>query len=190
LHRQKGIRPVKATQRSAFELEILAKLFYSTVDELGDFVEVDELDLPTSYRELLAHDRHMTVALESHYGTPVDVQVLKSYFTKNHYLRRILLNRRSDGGVVMFGIVRITLALLAPEVRQEILEERTALGRILIQRNVLRNVRLMSLWKVMPGEDLRGLLGEPENTMCYGRTVLMYCDGVPVIELLEIVKPT
>jgi chorismate-pyruvate lyase len=63
------------------------------------------------------------------------------------------------------------------------------LGRVLIEHNVMRNVRLLSLWQIEPGAELRQLFKLPEAERCYGRTALIYCNGVPAVELLEIVTP-
>jgi chorismate-pyruvate lyase len=79
---------------------------------------------------------------------------------------------------------------LDPEVRQQIEQGRIPLGRVLIEHNVLRNVRLLSLWKVTPGAELLNLFGMEKPDTCYGRTALIYCNGVPAVELLEVVTPT
>ena len=178
---------MKATKRAAVELEFLTRLFYPSLDVLGQFEEINEDDLPPVYGKLLAHDQHMTVTVESYHGCPVDVHVLHSCRTPTHYQRNSLLTRHTDGQVVLFAILRAAVSLLAPEVRQEIESETTPLGRILIQRNVLRNVRLMSLWKVAPADKLREFFQLDHSEACYGRTALLYCDAVPVMELLEIV---
>ena len=89
--------------------------------------------------------------------------------------------------VVLFGIVRITRGLLPAEVRKEIESESMPLGTILINRNIYRNVRLLSFWEVNLGEELRGIFELESPGPLFGRTALIYCDGVPVIELLEIV---
>jgi chorismate-pyruvate lyase len=179
---------VKVTARSAPELQALCQLYYDAVDQLGDFDELDEIELPHPYRTLLAHDEHMTVALESYHGCPVAVYPLRSETTSTHYCRKTTLRRESDNAVVLFGIVRITRALLAAEIRAAIEGEKTPLGRILIQENVLRNVRLLSLWRVEPGEDLCRIFELKAPETLYGRTALIYCDSVPVIELLEIIR--
>jgi chorismate-pyruvate lyase len=178
---------VKAPPRSAPELEALTRIFYASPDALADFCQISEQDLPAIYHALLAHHQHMTVTLEAHSGCPVEVDVLLSEITATHYHRKILLRRMSDQGVVLFGIVRITRGLLPAEVREEIESESTPLGTILINRNIYRDVRLLSFWKVTLGEELRGIFEVESPDPLYGRTALIYCDGVPVIELLEIV---
>ena len=109
---------MKASPRSTPELEALTRIFYASPDDLADFREIDEQDLPAIYHALLAHHQHMTVTLEAHSGCPVEVDVLLSEVTTTHYHRKIVLRRISDQGVVLFGIVRITRGLLPAEVRK------------------------------------------------------------------------
>ncbi|TVS19892.1 MAG: hypothetical protein EA424_06785 [Planctomycetaceae bacterium] len=176
-----------ASPRSAPELEALTKIYYASPDELAGFREIQEDDLPSIYHTLLAHHQHMTVTLEAHNGCPLEVDVLRSETTKTHYHRKVLLRRIGDQEVVLFGIVRINRGLLPAEVRTEIEAESTPLGTILINRNIYRNVRLLSFWEVEPRDELSGIFEFDSPGPLYGRTALIYCDDVPVIELLEIV---
>ena len=180
---------VTPSRRATPELKALGNLFYLSLDELGDFLEVSESDLPESARKLLWHDQHMTVAVEAHHHSPVDVRVLNTHDTPTHYSRRILLTRQSDDHVVQFGIVRLKLGYLGDDVRKEIESQETPLGRILINHNVLRHVRPLSLWTIEPGSDLIEVFGLDSAETCYGRTALIYCNGLPAVELLEIVTP-
>jgi len=180
---------VTPTRKATPELKALVNLFYLSLDELGEFTEVDEGELPDAARVLLWHDEHMTVTVEQYHGGPVDVRVLSTHVTSSHYSRRILLSRKSDHGVVQFGIVRLNSQFLGDDVRAEIERQQTPLGRILIEHNVLRHVRPLSLWRVVPGSDLRELFQLQNPDVCYGRTALIYCNGLPAVELLEIVTP-
>jgi chorismate-pyruvate lyase len=170
-------------------LEALVDLFYDDTTPLGEFEEVAQGALPAPYGDLLDHHAHMTVTVERFHGCPVDVHVLDVHTTKTHYCRRIKLTRQSDGVVVLFGLVRLCLDFLEPPVRAEIESRTTPLGRVLIKHNVLREVQLISLWKVAAGEDLAQLFACEVGAVTYGRTALIYCNGVPAVELLEIVAP-
>lgn len=171
------------------DLDTLVALFYDRPEQLGRFEEVESRELARDYRMLLAHDSHMTVTVERFYNGPVDVKVLDSQISGDHYARKILLTRQSDGGVVQFGIMRFDFSCVSPQVRREVESQQTPLGRILIQHNVLREVHLTKLWKVTPGEDLRQLFGMAPGQITYGRTAVIHCNGEPAIELLEIVSP-
>ncbi len=131
----------------------------------------------------------MTVTVEAFHRSPVDVQVLETSLSGQHYARKILLARQSDGGIVQFGIVRINFAHVSPAVRREIESQRVPVGRVLIQHNVLRKIHLLRLWKVTPGPDLRRLFGLATSAPTYGRTARIDFGGEPAVELLEIVTP-
>ncbi len=176
-------------RRATPELDALVDLFYVERAALGVFREVSEAELSAEARRLLAHDQHMTVTVEDFHHCPVSVEVLQTHVTPTHYSRKILLRRQSDQEVVLFGLVRLSLGVLDPEVRAEIESQRTPLGRILIMHNVLRTVRRLSLWRVTPSVELGGFFGLRVPQDCFGRTALIYCDGVPAVELLEIVAP-
>lgn len=169
------------------ELELLIKLFFEKPSNLGVFEEIMPQQVAEPSRQLLAHDHHMTVTLEQFHKSPVDVQVLESRHDGDRYSRKILLSRQSDDAVVMYGIVRLNLSVLSPNVRQEITGQQTPLGRILINHNVLRAVKLLNLFRIQAGPDLANAFGFETGHTCYGRTALIYCDGSPAIELLEVV---
>jgi len=169
------------------DLRVLVDLFYPAPGLLGEFREVEARDVPEPYRRLLAHHDHMTVTVEAEYGEPVNVSVLAVHTTATHYSRKIVLTRRSNQQVVLFGLVRLNVSFLGDDVRREIESQGAPLGRILIEHNVLRHVKLLSLWHIDAGPDLREHFGLPALAACYGRTALIYCNGVPAVELLEIV---
>ncbi|HZZ72198.1 MAG TPA: hypothetical protein VFE24_08085 [Pirellulales bacterium] len=171
------------------DLQTLIHLFYADGERLGQFTEMTSEQLPATARSLLAHEKHMTVTVEAFHHSPVDVEVLETNVTPRHYARKILLRRQSDGGVVQFGIMRIDLSVLNEKTRREIESEKTPLGRVLIQNQVLREIHLDSLWKIEPGSDLQELFGISPAQTVYGRTALIDCNGHPAVELIEIVTP-
>jgi chorismate-pyruvate lyase len=178
-----------STRRATPELDALLAIFYSDPSTLANFDELQETELPEYAKKLLAHDQHMTVTVEEYHHSPVFVEVIEIHTTPTHYSRKILLRRQSDRSPVLFGLVRLSLVALDPQVRSEIESQQTPLGHILIKHNVLRTVRLLSLWQVTPATELCQHLSLPLSQVCYGRTALIYCDGVPAVELLEIVTP-
>lgn len=169
------------------DLQALAGLFFGECDSLGEFSEVAPESVPPPWLGLLAHTGHMTVTLENWHACPVSVEVLDKRITPTHYARKIRLRRQSDNQVVQFGIVRLGTSLLPRQAMQQIESESVPLGRVLIEHNVMRTVKLMSTWHIRSGPALREMLEQPDLAECYGRTALIYANGLPAVELLEIV---
>lgn len=164
----------------------------------SDMKLIPARELPEPHRTLLVHEHHMTVALEAHYGRPVQLEKLAVRQVGDDYARKLLLRAGTDGPVVMAGIMRFLLQHCAEGVRQEILEARKPLGRILIEHDVMREIRAAAFLKVGLQNDLGELFGvietsaagaEETKSHTFGRLAVMLCNGEPAIELLEIVAP-
>ncbi|MGV3483222.1 MAG: hypothetical protein ACO1RT_02255 [Planctomycetaceae bacterium] len=175
----------------AVDLPQLLKLFYHEGEqgELGVFTELTGEQLPDPFGELLDHHAHMTVTVESYFGSPVDVRVVRSSKDPTWYAREILLATQSDGQIVQHGIVRLRYGVLAKPVWAEIEGGLKPLGRVLIDHDVLRQVELVGLWQVVCGPVLAKHFSVSPGTVTYGRTARIFCDSKPAIELLEIVRP-
>jgi hypothetical protein len=145
--------------------------------------------VPEPYHRLLVHPHHMTVTVEEFYGSLVNVRVLQRRLAGDTYARKILLELRSDGRVVQFGVVRIRLDFCSAPVRAAILAEQTPLGRILIEHDVLRRIEPTAFFRVTPGPRLAAWFGLPEPRDTYGRLGIIHCDEQPAIEVLEILAP-
>lgn len=176
-------------EHSPNRLDPLVRLFYEDDTALGTFTEVTPEQMPQGYRQLLAHEHHMTVTVEEFHGGPVEVRVLDKVVTADHYAREILLACQHDGTIVQYGIMRVHLPDLPQEVGAEIVSEQTPLGRILIEHDVMRKIHLHRLWHVDPGPELWKHFVRNESSTTYGRTATIVCNGEPAIELLEIVAP-
>ncbi len=131
----------------------------------------------------------MTVTLETVHGCTVAVEVKRRRLSKQHYERKSILRRARGGQVLQYCVVRLRFAYLDLSVREEIENEQIPLGRILIHHNILRRVQMFALWKIQTGPELCQAFGLDEPTTTYGRTALIYCNGEPAVELLEIVAP-
>jgi hypothetical protein len=175
----------------AVDLSQLLTQFHSASawNEIGSFDALIGEHVPEPYRKLLDHHSHMTVAVESHFGSQVDVKVVRSTLDKDWYSREILLTTQSDGLVVQYGIVRLRYGVLAEPVWNEIRGGLKPLGRVLIEHDVLRQVELVGLWKVKCGRELARHFSVPQGSIAYGRTARIFCDLDPAIELLEIIRP-
>jgi chorismate-pyruvate lyase len=150
---------------------------------------VDAAQVPEPYRTLLVHEHHMTVTVEEHHRGHVNVVVLDKRRDGDSYARKILLALDRDGKIVQFGLVRINLAYCSAEVHARILAQKSPLGRILIEHNVLRRIEPTAYLRVTPGQEMMDWFGIDTPEVTYGRLALIHCDGKPAIELLEIVAP-
>jgi chorismate-pyruvate lyase len=168
----------------------LATLFYDSLDALGRFESVLVDALPDDYRSLLAHHDHMTVALEAFHNSLVDVRAIAEWQDESSYARCSLLSRQTDGAVVQFGIMRIWLADLPAAAQQEITSKKAPLGRVLIRHNVLREVELVTLWRIEPAAELQRHLQLGSAAPIFGRTAQILVDERPTVQLLEIAKLT
>lgn len=145
--------------------------------------------VPEPYHRLLVHTHHMTVTVEGFYGQPVDVKVLARRLDGHDYARKILLTLRDTGRVVQFGTVQLDLELLSPVVRDQILEQKTPLGRVLINNNVFRRVQPTAYLRVTPNASMCEWFGMSDPADTYGRLGVIFCDGKPAIEVLEVMAP-
>lgn len=145
--------------------------------------------IPQPYRELLVHNGHMTETLEHHYGAAVDVHPYDIHRNGCMYGRKLDLTVQSTGEVVMTGIMLFNLSFVEPVIRDEILAARTPLGRILIRHNVLREVTTETYLNVSADDPLIARFAMPSPREAYGRLATIFCNQLPAVDLLEIVRP-
>lgn len=144
---------------------------------------------PDPYRQMLAHDHHMTVTMESYHQTPVDVRVLDQKSDNDLYCRKILLVKQGTDFPVQFGLVRFNFKYVTPSVRQEILDGQIPLGRVLINHNVLRHIDLGAILRVTAGPGLAEYLQMDAGQTTYGRLATIFCNNQPAVDLLEVSRP-
>lgn len=170
------------------DLDTLLALFPPTdYFRAVEYITADQV--PQPFHDLLVHKHHMTVTVEAHYGSLVDVVVLERKHQGDEYARKILLRLQKTGAIVQFGMVRIRLEYCSPEVRAAIVAEQTPLGRILINHGILRRIEPTAYLHVTPGPAMMKWFGLTEPTPTYGRLAIIHCDRKPAIELLEVVAP-
>lgn len=141
---------------------------------------------PEPYKRMLVHDHHMTVTMEEYHRTKVDVRVLDRHLEGDVYARKIVLLKAGTEVPVQFGIVRFNFEYVTTAVRREILAERTPLGRVLINHNVLRHIDLGAILRITAGAGLAPLLAMNEGEVTYGRLATIFCNQQPAVDLLEI----
>ena len=171
---------------------------FSSPPEFGEIRNVGTEQVPQPSRTLLDHRSHMTVAMERFYGCDVCLRVVATKAdggddspSSSWYAREILLETPA-GVVVQYGIVRINLASLDEATAVEIRRAQRPLGRILIAAGMLRDVHGVELLEVLPGPHLRKLFLSDAGAAAapiYGRVANIQLNGLPAVELLEIVAP-
>ncbi len=171
------------------ELKSLVELFPSVSPLIERAEHLPSAMTPEPYKSLLAHDHHMTVAMESFHKSSVEVRVLAKRLDGNVYCRKIVLLKQGIEQVVQFGIVRFDLKSVSERVREEILSEKTPLGRILIQHNVFLQIDLGAILRITAGPGLSEALQMPLHAQTFGRLATIFCDGRPAVDLLEISAP-
>ena len=171
------------------ELDSLLGLFPQDEPLIDAAEHMPSSQTPEPYKQMLVHDHHMTVTMESYHKTSVDVRVLDQNLDGNIYARKILLLKSGTDQVVQFGIVRFNFQYVTDDVRDEILAGQTPLGRVLINHNVLRHIDLGAILKITAGRGLAGLLQMPEGDVTYGRLATIFCNHRPAVDLLEVSAP-
>ncbi len=171
------------------ELKSLIERFPSVSPLIERAEHVPSVMTPEPYKSLLAHNHHMTVAMESYHKSSVEVRVLAKRLDGNVYCRKIVLLKQGTEQIVQFGIVQFDLKSVSERVREEILCEKTPLGRILIQHNVFLQIDLGAILRITAGPGLSEALQMPLHGQTFGRLATIFCDGQPAVDLLEISAP-
>jgi hypothetical protein len=171
------------------EFNNLVELFHESGALFTGAEHIPAAFTPEPYKRLLVHDGHMTVAMEDFHRSSVGVKVLDRKLEGNIYSRKILLNRNDTGAVVQFAVMRFDLDMVLPAVREEILAERTPLGRILIGYNVFRFVDLGAIFRITIGPAFARWCGCSTGEVTYARLATIFCNQHPAVDLLEVAAP-
>lgn len=172
---------------NVLKAEELLGLFPGDAPPSYEVIGADEV--PEPYRGLLVHEEHMTVTVEAFHGGPVDVRVLAAREEGDLYARKSLLIHHDSGRVVQFGIVRMEMGEVSAEVRAAIVAQKTPLGRILIDHDILRRIEPTAYLRLQPSAEFRSWFAMTAPQPLYGRLALIHFHERPVVEVLEIVAP-
>jgi chorismate-pyruvate lyase len=154
---------------------------------------LDQLDgeaMPEPYKTLLVHDRDMTSTLENFHGAGVHLRLLSRERKAHAYDREVLLVLDGSERPVEFGAIRIHLDRFPERARNEILEERYPLGRVLKDHNIPFLSRPQAFLRVASDKLINELLGLHGAHVLYGRrNTLLNSSGEPLAEIVEILPP-
>jgi chorismate-pyruvate lyase len=171
------------------ELKALTDLFPDERPLIARAEHIPSALTPEPYKQMLVHDHHMTVTMEEYHHSKVDVRILDRMLDGDIYGRKILLLKSGTDDVVQFGIVRFNFHYVTQEVRDEIIEGETPLGRVLINHNVLRHIDLGAILRITAGPALAEYLQMETGGVTYGRMATIFCNQRPAVDLLEISAP-
>jgi len=153
---------------------------------LAEFVPAAALPAPCA--GLLAHDGHMTSALERFHGAPVTVQVVRRRQDAAVYWREILLSLPT-GRIVQYAVVGIALAHCPPPARAAILAEAEPLGRILQRLPTRLRVEPLAFLRVPLPAPLAERFSVAAGTPAHGRLVRIHHGPQCLIEGVELLAP-
>ncbi|HSI37109.1 MAG: hypothetical protein ACAI43_00595 [Phycisphaerae bacterium] len=147
-------------------------------------------DVPEPYRTLLVHEKHMTLTLTAHYNAFLELQVKEMHYEGTLYSRKITLTAPRPVGespVVEFGLIRLDLKYVPQPVWQEIFQQRTPMGELLLRHNILQRIQPKWFLKFEPDSAVLKWMGCKTDKPLYGRLGTIYCNGDPAVEVLEVV---
>lgn len=171
------------------ELRALTDLFPDERPLIARAEHIPSALTPEPYKQMLVHDHHMTVTMEEYHHSKVDVRILDRMLDGDVYGRKILLLKSGTDDVVQFGIVRFNFRFVTQEVRDEIIQGETPLGRVLINHNVLRHIDLGAILRITAGPALADYLQMETGGVTYGHLATIFCNQRPAVDLLEISAP-
>lgn len=146
-------------------------------------------EIPDPYRQLLVHHNHMTVTLEQHHNDKVRVVPYQVHRQGDLYARKLDLITENGNKIVMTGLMLFNFAFCSDTVRDLIIEQKTPLGRILIEHNIMRRVSAGTYLRFEADDDLVARFRLEEPRPAYGRLATIFYDEQPAVDLLEIVSP-
>ncbi len=144
-------------------------------------------EMPAPYRQMLVHEEHMTHALRRFHHKPVDLYVMEAHHENDLYSRKIFLTKANTAYTVEYGLVRLDLRYVEEEVRKEILKQKTPLGAVLTNFNVLRRIEPKWFLRFPQNSTVLNWMGDRDRKATYGRLGTIYCNHEPAVEVLEIV---
>ena len=151
-----------------------------------DVKPIEPDDIPLPYRSLLVHTADMTLTLERHFGGPVTLRPLSTFIRGAWYFRRVLLAQEYTGRPVEMGAIRIRIDAFSQRVRQQILQNRIPLGRLLCDSHVRYESRPKVFLAVTPNPEMMGLFWMREPRTLYGRRTEMIHGGSRIGDIVEI----
>jgi chorismate-pyruvate lyase len=152
--------------------------------------KVDGLTVPEPYKSLLVHQNDMTPTLEKFYKSSIHLQVLGRRRMQDAYYREVLLLLDGSEQPVEFGAIKINLNLFPTKARDEILQERLPLGRILAEYKIPHASRPRAFIKIASDRLINDVMKISGAQILFGRrNTLFDPQNRPLAEIVEILPP-
>lgn len=158
-------------------------------DSVSSCLEVTPEEVPQPMRELLHHNKHMTLTLEAFLKMKVSLVMLQSAVTEFTMVREILLQGSENALPVQYAVAKVYLDTLDAAVRADIIQADIPIGHVLVKHDVQREVHCDSLHTVTLCDALSTKLGFSRGFIFFGRKAHILCNGKRAIDLLEVILP-
>lgn len=169
---------------------LLARFYKNAGFELPPMTRLRPGQLPSPFKELLAHNNDMTPTLERFYAERLSLRVSSREHCGTAYLREVVLALSQRQVPVEYGAIRIRLDRFPERVRRMIVREEHPFGRILEMEGIAHLGWPQAFLSVAPDSRMRSLLGIPTAVVLYGRrNVLLDGQRRMLAEVIEILAP-
>jgi hypothetical protein len=186
--RRPGAAPIVQTDSAS--LDLLAKSYARAGRTALIWTAIEAAAVPEPYRSLLVHGTDMTSTLENFHKEKLHVELLGRHVNGQEYFREVVLRLDQSDRRVEFGAIKILLDLFPNEARQEILRERQALGRILIESGLEFSSQPRAFLHLAADDFINRTLGLRGLQFLYGRrNTLVDAWERPLAEIVEILPP-
>ncbi len=165
--------------------------FYSRQGELmPPLDEIDPERIPQPYKSLLVHQHDMTSTLENYHDARIHLKIIGKARRGDEYFREVALLAEGSEKPVEFGAIKISLELFPESARQQILDERWPLGRILNESGVKFTSQPRAYLRVASDKLIDSVLHLTGAHLLYGRrNSLRDGAGRSLAEIVEILPP-
>lgn len=147
---------------------------------------IDSHLVPSCYRKLLSQQRYMTLILQEHFNSNLQLNLINQVVNHNILSRTITL-LKNDTIPVLFAEININLNALSLHLKDHVLESKLPLGFLLKEHGIAENFSNMDYFKISPNRSLLNYLQCQKDHYLFGRINCLHNqDGLLLAKSLEI----
>jgi chorismate-pyruvate lyase len=182
--------PQSSSQANLSLAHPLDQFYARTGLALPPLDQVDGEAVPEPFKSLLVHDCDMTSTLEGFYGAGIHLRVVSRERRGDEYFREVVLRLDHSERPVEFGAIKIHLDRFPEKAREEILEERFPLGRVIKDCGLTYTSQPKAFLRIASDKLINELLHLHGAHVLYGRrNTLFNTAGESLAEIVEILPP-